>query len=94
LQKVGEFQCADISALCTDFPLEIGNYALQVCGPEAGAQELIPEPFAIEAQTKSLSSPGAVKLVEFVRGIPSLALAKSSIAAGSKQGRSIPTWRN
>jgi hypothetical protein len=50
LEEVGEFQCADISALCTDFLLEISDYALQVCGTEAGAEELIPEPFAIEAQ--------------------------------------------
>jgi hypothetical protein len=50
LQEVGEFECADISALCTDFLLEISDYALQVCSTEAGAEELIPEPFAIEAQ--------------------------------------------
>jgi hypothetical protein len=50
LQEVGEFECADISALCTDFLLKISDYALQVCSTEAGAEELIPEPFAIEAQ--------------------------------------------
>jgi hypothetical protein len=50
LQEVGEFESADISALCMDFLLEISHYALQVCGTEAGAEELIPEPFAIEAQ--------------------------------------------
>ena len=50
LQEVGEFESADISALCTDFLLEIGDYALQVWGTEAGTEELIPEPFAIEAQ--------------------------------------------
>jgi hypothetical protein len=50
LQEVGEFECADISALSTDFLLEISDYALQVCSTEAGAEELIPEPFAIEAQ--------------------------------------------
>jgi hypothetical protein len=50
LQEVGEFQCANISALCTDFLLKISDHALQVCGMEAGAEELIPEPFAIEAQ--------------------------------------------
>src|SRR6266481_4578821 len=65
LQEVGEFECADISALCPDFLLEIGDHALQVCGTEAGAEELIPEPFAIEAQAQSLSSPVAVKLMEF-----------------------------
>jgi hypothetical protein len=50
LQEVGEFECADISALCTDFLLKISDYAFQVCSTEAGAEELIPEPFAIEAQ--------------------------------------------
>jgi hypothetical protein len=50
LQEVGEFECADISALCTDLLLKISDYALQVCGTEAGTKELIPEPFAIEAQ--------------------------------------------
>jgi hypothetical protein len=50
LQEVGEFESADISALCTYFLLEISDYALQVCGTEAGTEELIPEPFAIEAQ--------------------------------------------
>jgi hypothetical protein len=43
-------------ALYTDFLLEIGDYALQICGTEASAKELIPEPFAIEAQAESLSS--------------------------------------
>jgi hypothetical protein len=65
LEEVGEFQCADISALCTDFLLEISDHALQVFSAEAGTEELIPEPFAIEAQAESLSSPVAVKLVEF-----------------------------
>src|ERR1700730_4125478 len=65
LQEVGKFESADISALCTDFLLEISDYALQVCSTEAGAEELIPEPFAIEAQAESLSRPMAVKLVEF-----------------------------
>ena len=51
LQEVREFQRADISALCTDFLLEIGEHALQVFSAEAGTEELIPEPFAIEAQT-------------------------------------------
>jgi len=50
LQEVGEFESADISALCTYFLLEISHYALQVCGTEAGAEELIPEPFTIETQ--------------------------------------------
>jgi hypothetical protein len=50
LQEVGEFESADISALCTDFLLEISYDALQVCGTEAGVEELIPEPFSIEAQ--------------------------------------------
>ena len=66
LQEVGEFQRADISALGTDFLLEIGQYAFQVFSAEAGAEELIPEPFAIEAQAESLSGPLAVKLVEFL----------------------------
>ena len=65
LEEVGEFECADISALCTDFLLEIGDHALQVFSAEAGAEELIPEPFAIEAQAESLSRPVAVKLVKF-----------------------------
>jgi hypothetical protein len=65
LEEVGEFECADISALCTDLLLEIGDHALQVFSAEAGAKELIPEPFAIEAQAKSLSGPVAVKLMEF-----------------------------
>ena len=65
LEEVGEFECADISALCTYFFLQIGKHALQVYSAEAGAEELVPEPFAIEAQAESLSSPVAVKLVEF-----------------------------
>jgi hypothetical protein len=50
LEEIGEFQCADISALATDFLLEIGDHALQVFSAEAGAEELVPESFAIEAQ--------------------------------------------
>ena len=65
LQEVGEFQFADISTLCTNFLLEIGNDAFQVCGIEAGVEELVPKPFAIEVQAERLSSPMAVKLVEF-----------------------------
>jgi hypothetical protein len=65
LQEVGEFECADIAALCADFLLEISDYALQVCGTEAGAEELIPKPFAIETQAESLSSQVAIKLMEF-----------------------------
>jgi hypothetical protein len=65
LEEVGEFEGADISALCTDFLLEIGDHALQIFSAEAGTEELIPEPFAIEAQAESLSGPVAVKLVEF-----------------------------
>ena len=45
LEEVGEFQCADISALRTDFLLEIGDHALQVFSAEAGVEELIPEPW-------------------------------------------------
>ena len=55
LEEVGEFQCADISALRPDFLLEIGDHALQVLSAEASAEELIPEPFAIEVQAESLS---------------------------------------
>jgi hypothetical protein len=69
LEEVGEFECADISALCTDFLLEIGDHTLQVFSAEASAEELIPEPFAIEAQAESLSSPVAVKLVEFAHRV-------------------------
>ena len=43
LQEVGELQSADISALSTDFLLEISDHSLQVCGREAGTEELIPE---------------------------------------------------
>jgi hypothetical protein len=50
LQEVGEFESADISALGTDFLLEISDHALQVLSAEAGTEELIPEPFTIEAQ--------------------------------------------
>jgi len=50
LQEVGEFESTDISALGADFLLEISDYTLQVFSAEAGAEELIPEPFAIEAQ--------------------------------------------
>ena len=66
LEEVGEFECADISALCTDFLLEIGEHALQILSAEAGTEELVPESFAIEAQAESLSGPVTVKLVEFV----------------------------
>src|SRR4029077_4120035 len=65
LVEIGEFQCADISAFSTDFLLEISDHALQVFSAEAGAEELIPESFAIEAQAESLSSPVAVKLMKF-----------------------------
>ena len=50
LQEVGEFESTDISALGADFLLEISDYTLQVFSAEAGAEELIPEPFAIEVQ--------------------------------------------
>jgi len=65
LQEIGKFQSADVSALCTDFLLEISDYAFQVCSTEAGAEKLIPEPFAIETQAESLSSQVAVKLMDF-----------------------------
>ena len=69
LQEVGEFECADISALCTYFFLEIGEHAFQVCSAEAGTEELTPESFAIEAQAQGLSGPLAVKLMEFLHGL-------------------------
>ena len=37
LEEIGKFQSADVSALCTDFLLEISDYAFQVCSTEAGA---------------------------------------------------------
>jgi hypothetical protein len=48
-----------------EFPLilKISDYTIQIFGAEAAAEELISEPFAIEAQAESLSSPVAVKLV-------------------------------
>ena len=52
-RRLESFECADVSALCTDFLLEISDHALQVFSAEAGAEELIPEPFAIEAQAES-----------------------------------------
>ena len=51
LQEVGKLERADVSALGADFLLEISNHALEVSGTEAGAEELIPEPLAIEAQS-------------------------------------------
>jgi hypothetical protein len=65
LQEVGEFERTDVSALGAYFLLEISDHALEVSGAEASAQELIPEPLAIEAQSESLAGPLAVKLVEF-----------------------------
>ena len=50
LQEVGEFECADISALCTYFFLEIGEHAFQVCSTEAGTEELVPESLPVKAQ--------------------------------------------
>jgi hypothetical protein len=43
--------------------------ALEVLSVEAGAEELTPESFAIEAQAQGLSGPLAVKLMEFLHGL-------------------------
>jgi hypothetical protein len=47
-----------------DFLLQITDHLLEVGRAEAGAQELIPEPFALEAQAERLAGAGAVKGVE------------------------------
>jgi SAM-dependent methyltransferase len=60
--------------------LEIGEHALQVLSAEAGTEELIPEPFAIEAQAESLSGPLAVKLMEFAHRLgPTICLRPMEI---------------
>jgi hypothetical protein len=50
LQKIGKFQCADISARGAYFLLEVGDDSLQVSSVKAGPEELVPEPLTLEAQ--------------------------------------------
>jgi hypothetical protein len=50
LQKIGKFQCADISPSGAYFLLEVGDDSPQVSSVKTGPEELIPEPLTVEAQ--------------------------------------------
>ena len=62
LEKVGEFERADVAATGTDFLLQIAHDAPEFLGSEVGAQELEPEPLAIITQGELLAGELAVDL--------------------------------
>ncbi len=66
LEKVGEFEGADVPAAFADFPLEIADHSLQVGFVEARVEELIPEAFAVKAQAHALAGEAAVERVRLL----------------------------
>ena len=64
LEKVGEFECADVTATGTDFFLQIAHDTLELARCEAGAQELEPEPLTIIAQGELLAGELAVEAMD------------------------------
>jgi cellobiose-specific phosphotransferase system component IIA len=68
LEKVGEFERADVTATGTDFLLQIAHDAPELLRSEAGAQELEPEPLTIIAKGKLLAGELAVEPMDVLYG--------------------------
>jgi hypothetical protein len=51
LEQVGEFEGADVAALGADLALKIGDDGAQILEAVAGAEQFVPEAFAVKAQT-------------------------------------------
>ena len=68
LEKVGEFERADVTATGTDFLLQIAHDAPELLRSEAGAQELEPEPLTIIAQGELLAGELAVEPMDVLYG--------------------------
>ena len=68
LEKVEEFECADITATGTDFLLQIAHDAPEFLRSEADAQELEPEPLTIIAQGELLAGELAVETMDVLYG--------------------------
>ena len=64
LEKVGEFERADVTATGTDFLLEIAHDAPELLRSEAGAQELEPEPLPIIAKGELLAGELTVEAMD------------------------------
>ena len=69
LEKVGEFERADVTASGTDFLLQVAHDTLELVRCEAGAQELEPEPLTIIAQGELLAGELAVEAMDVLYGV-------------------------
>ena len=68
MEKVGEFERADVTATGTDFFLQIAHDTLELARCEAGAQELEPEPLTIIAQGELLAGELAIEAMDVLYG--------------------------
>jgi len=68
LEKVGEFERADVTATGTDFLLQVAHDTLELVRGEAGAQELEPEPLTIIAQGELLAGELTVEAMDVLYG--------------------------
>jgi hypothetical protein len=63
LEEVGEFEGADVAAAVADFALEVAHEVSELFEGDAGAQQLIPGSFAVQAQAQALTGEFTVELV-------------------------------
>lgn len=63
LEEVGEFEGADVAAAVADFALEVAHQVSELFEGDAGAQQLEPGSFAVEAQAQALAGELTVELV-------------------------------
>jgi len=68
LEKVGEFERADVATAGMDFLLQIAHDAPELFRSEAGAQELEPEPLTIIAQGELLAGELAIEAMDVLYG--------------------------
>jgi hypothetical protein len=66
LEKIGEFQGADVAALGADLALEIANDPLEIRFVKAGVEEFVPEALAIKAQAHALAREPAIERVSLL----------------------------
>ena len=69
LEKIGDFECADVAPSVPDFFLEIAHDANQIVQGEARPEELIPESLSVKAQAQVLAGELVIKLMGVRNGL-------------------------
>jgi hypothetical protein len=69
LEEVGEFEGADVAALGADLALKIGDDGAQIVEGVAGAEQFVPQAFAVKAQAQALTGQVAIELVGLKDGV-------------------------